>query len=63
MTKEKTIMRRSMSFVSYVAVVIVAALYAACDQGASDQDFIAACLEEGKRGGVVFEKCLGGQGR
>ena len=46
-------MRRSKPFVSYVLVVIVAALYAACDQGASDQEFIAAYLEEGKRGGVA----------
>lgn len=54
--------RRLEPIVWHVTVVILAALLAACEGGAGDQEFVAACLEEGERGGAankLLDKELG----
>jgi hypothetical protein len=59
---EKHMTRREMPMVCHVAVVLIAALLAACEGGASDQEFVAACLQEGQRGGAanqMLDKELG----
>jgi hypothetical protein len=54
--------RRGMPMLCHVAVVLMTALLVACDRGASDQEFVAACLQEGQRGGAanqMLDKELG----
>jgi len=54
--------RRRMPMVGHAAVILMAALLAACEGGASDQEFVTACLQEGQRGGAtnqMLDKELG----